>query len=310
MSATTSARRPTISRSSAHAGARPVRPRAAVACGRGTCWRPRRSVLASLMAIPAIRETVLERLHLLPIPAEKRIAVLPVQCPGATAAQQAACDGLLDSVVTRLGALQASRQNVELRARHRRPAGRRDGGQRRPAPARAPRWPSTSACSARAPRTVVAAQPDGQPGASGNCERRARQFETLQASLLDETVEAVVGMLEIELKPDGADEPCSPGPPGSPRRRGSTSKRWASRPYQQAQSALERADQQQSLEKAIGLLQQGAGTRPRLRSRPRRPRQGVPRPLPAPEAPAGRRAWRRSTAAARSTSTTCRRRPG
>ena len=55
-------------------------------------------VLASLMAVPAIRESVLERLHLLPIPSEKRIAVLPVQCPGATAEEQAACEGLLDYV--------------------------------------------------------------------------------------------------------------------------------------------------------------------------------------------------------------------
>jgi tetratricopeptide (TPR) repeat protein len=80
-----------------------------------------------------------------------------------------------------------------------------------------------------------------------------RQFETRQASLLDETVDAVVGMLDMEVKPEER----------TALRAGATAVPEASRlygeavgrtPYQAAQSALERADQQRSLEQAISLL--------------------------------------------------------
>ncbi len=209
------------------------------------------AVLASIIAIPAIRETVLERLHWLPIPVEKRIAVLPVHCPGATAGQQSACDGLLDSVVTRLGALRASRQGVSfVPAVDVRQAGVKAAGdvQRRLGATLA----VDISVQRTGTRTVVAASLI-DTGRLRELRTASRQFETLQASLLDETVEAVIGMLAIELK--------------QVERRallaGSTRVVEASllyvealglAPYQQAQSALERADQQQSLEKAIGLF--------------------------------------------------------
>ncbi len=217
-------------------------------------------VLASLMALPAIRERVLERLHWLPIPAEKRIAVLPVQCPGASAAQKAACDGLLESVTTRLGTLGAFRENVRLA-----PAiDVRQLGVTTAADAHR-RIGATLAVSVEVlragPRTMVEARLIDAVSLR-ELRTASRQFDSLELSLVGETVEAVVGMLEIEL---GQNERSAllAGSTSVPAASGLYVEALGVTPYQQAQSALERADQQQSLEKAITLFNKALQSDPR-----------------------------------------------
>jgi tetratricopeptide (TPR) repeat protein len=217
-------------------------------------------VLAALMAIPAIRESVLERLHLLPIPAEKRIAVLPVSCPGATAAQQAACDGLLESVATRLGALQKVRQNVSFV-----PAiDVRQLGVATAADARR-RLGATLAVSVgvlrSGPRTSVEASLIDAVSLR-ELRTASRQFDPMEASLFDETVDAVTGMLEIELGQEDR-RALLAGATRVPAASGLYVQALGVTPYQQGQSALERADQQQSLEKAIGLFNKALELDPR-----------------------------------------------
>jgi len=216
-------------------------------------------VLAALMAIPAIRESVLERLHLLPLPAEKCIAVLPVECLVTTAEEKAACAGLLDSVTSRLGALRRYREGLTVV-----PAQEVWQSDAKKAVDALRRLNATLAVHVTVRRTgpstaVAAVLVDAKSGR----ELRAaeRSFVTRQASLVDETVDAVVGMLDLEL---------------SPRERtalaaGSTRDPLASwlyleavgrTPYQLAQTALERADQQPSIDAAIRLFNQALELQP------------------------------------------------
>ena len=207
--------------------------------------------LAALLAVPAVRETVLERLQWLPIPSEKSIAVLPVHCPGASAEELAGCEGLLDYVTARLGSLQRYRQSVTVV-----PAvDVRQSGVNRSSDVRR-RLGATLAVDISVqhagPRTILAASlVDTERGRQLRSE--TREFETGRATLSDQTVDAVVGMLDMELKPEER----------TALRAGSTADPKASRlygeavgrtPYQLGQTALERADQQPSIEEAIGLF--------------------------------------------------------
>jgi len=208
-------------------------------------------LLALPLAVPAIRDGVLERLHLLPIPSDMSIAVLPVRCPGATADELAACEGLLDDLVARLGSLQRYRQNVTvIPALDVRQSGAKGVGDV---------WRRLGARLAVDIGVQRASTGTILEVSLEDAQRRrqlrvdTRRVETRKGTLNDEAVDAVVGMLGLELKPEER----------TALRAGATADAEASRlyreavgrtPYLQARSALEKADQQQGLEEAIGLF--------------------------------------------------------
>jgi serine/threonine protein kinase/tetratricopeptide (TPR) repeat protein len=207
------------------------------------------AVLSALAVVPTVREPILERLHWLSIPTKKRIAVLPVHCPGASAEELAGCEGLLDYVTARLGSLQSQSVTVVPALDVRQSGANRSSDVRR-------RLGATLALDISVQhagsRTILAASlVDTERGRQLRSE--TRQFETGQATLSDQTVDAVVGMLDMELKPEER----------TALRAGSTADPRASRlygeavgrtPYQLGQTALERADQQPNIEEAIGLF--------------------------------------------------------
>jgi tetratricopeptide (TPR) repeat protein len=209
------------------------------------------AVLAAPMAVPSVREAVLERLHGLPIPAEKRIAILPVQCPEASAAQKAACDGLLDTVVSRLGMLQAERKSVSFvpAIEVRQSGATVDSDVRRLLDATLAVDVSVGRAGSRT--DVTARLVD----AKRHRELRVttRQFETLQASLIDETVAAIVGALELKLESKDRSALLA-GASRVPEASRLYLEAMGLVPYQRAQNALEGNDQRQSLGEAIGLL--------------------------------------------------------
>ncbi len=204
---------------------------------------------AALLAVPSVREPVLERLQWLPIPSEKRIAVLPVHCPGASAEESAGCEGLLDYVVARLGSLQSSSVTVVPAVEVRQSGAAGAGDARR-------RLGATLAVDIsvqRAGQRTVLAVSLVDTDRRRQLRAQTQQFETGRVTLADETVDAIVGMLDMELKPSER----------TGLRAGSTAVPEASRlygqavgrtPLQLAQTALEKADQQQSFEEAIGLF--------------------------------------------------------
>jgi tetratricopeptide (TPR) repeat protein/TolB-like protein len=209
------------------------------------------ALAAALLAVPAIRESVLERFHLLPLPAEKCVAVLPVECLVTTAEEKAACAGLLDSVTSRLGALQRYRQGLTVV-----PAQEVWQSDAKKAVDALRRLNATLAVHVTVRRTgsstaVAAVLVDARSGR----ELRAaeRSFVTRQASLVDETVDAVVGMLDMELSPR-EQTALTAGSPRDPLASWLYLEAVGRTPYQLGQTALERADQQPSVDAAIKLF--------------------------------------------------------
>ncbi len=206
-------------------------------------------VLAALLAVPTVRETVLERFQRLPIPSEKRIVVLPVHCPGASAEELAGCEGLLDYVTARLGSLQSPSVTVVPAVEVRQSGAAGPGDARR-------RLGATLAVDIsvqRAGERTILAASLVETNRRRQLRAQTKQFDTGRVTLADEIVDAIVGMLDMELKPAER----------TVLRAGSTAVPEASRlygqavgrtPVQLAQTALEKADQQQSLEEAIGLF--------------------------------------------------------
>jgi serine/threonine protein kinase/Tfp pilus assembly protein PilF/TolB-like protein len=208
-------------------------------------------LLASLLAVPTIRDGVLERLHLLPIPSDMSIAVLPVECLVTTAEEKAACAGLLDSVTSRLGALQRYRLGLIVV-----PAQEVRQSDAKKAVDALRRLNATLAVHVTVRRTgpstaVAAVLVDARSGR----ELRAaeRSFVTRQASLVDETVDAVVGMLDMELNPR-EQTALTAGSPRDPLASWLYLEAVGRTPYQLGQTALERADQQPSVDAAIKLF--------------------------------------------------------
>jgi eukaryotic-like serine/threonine-protein kinase len=209
------------------------------------------TVAIVVLAGPAVSEYVAERLHRLPIPSEKRIAVLPIHNPGGNAEDRATCDGLLDYVVARLGSLERYQRAVAVV-----PATEvRQSGVASATDARR-RVGATLAVEMSVQRSgmrTVMAISLVDTARRRQLRAATRQFDAQQTALLDQAVDAVVAMLDLEL---GDAE-------RSALRAGSTTVARASAlyaqgvgltPYQQARNALDRADQQQGFEQAIALF--------------------------------------------------------
>nr|MCU0254907.1 tetratricopeptide repeat protein [Acidobacteriota bacterium] len=215
-------------------------------------------VLAFLVGPPA-SDVVLERLQLLPLPAERRLAVLPVKVSGGNAEDHATCAGLDDYVVARLTSLEkfqkglavvpateVSREGVAIA----REAGRRLG--------------VTLAVQ------IAVMRVDGQLEVSATLsdtlmDRVLRSEVRTVASpgaLVSETVAAVISLLEIVL--DAAGEAAlRAGTTGVAEASARYAQALAYVPYEQARTALERYDQRDSLERAVKLFNEALERDPR-----------------------------------------------
>jgi serine/threonine-protein kinase len=214
------------------------------------------AIAVALLFLPPITDLVRERLHLLPLPVAKRIAVLPVHNPGGTPEDAAICDGLLDYVVGRLGELQRYQRGVWVV-----PAGEvRESGVRSPAGARRGLGVNLAVdiTVQRVGGRLVVTSTLADVGQSRPRQLRGATTR-VEANdvLLDRTVEAVIGMLDLELGPDAR----------AAVRAGTTQVAEASAlyaqgaqglahtPYERGLSELQRYDREQRLEQAINLFQ-------------------------------------------------------
>ncbi len=223
---------------------------------RGRAWPVAAALLAALLAVlavPRVNEAVRTRLGLLPLPAEKRIAVLPVVCRGGQDAERQACEGMLDFLVMRLGELERFQHGLAvLPAVDIRQSGvtTADGARSR--------------LNATLAVQVTAEQQGGHAllGASLIDTARLKQLRgvtknvaTAEVSLLDEAVKAVVNMLDLELD---ANQQAALRAGGSGVASAVTlfAQALQASPYLTARTALEKYDQQRSLEQAIAYFNQ------------------------------------------------------
>jgi Flp pilus assembly protein TadD/TolB-like protein len=216
-------------------------------------------LISGLLLVPEVSDFVLERLRLLPLPAEKRLAVLPIHNPGGTAEDRAICEGLQDYVVARLGELDRFHGALWVvpAAEVRRSGITSDGAAGRSLGA-------TLALDITvqrvAERTVMSATLFDT--ARQYVVRAATRDVASGAVLLDQTVDAVVAMLDIELGAD-ARKALRAGATSVPEASALYAQGLAHQPYEQARTALEKYEQRQSLEQAISLFNAALARDPR-----------------------------------------------
>jgi serine/threonine protein kinase/tetratricopeptide (TPR) repeat protein len=214
-------------------------------------------LLAVAVGSPWIAARLPERLaaalHLRPLPAEKRLVVLPFRAIGATPELSAAADGVLYLVSTRLvsleryqGALAVEPPGNVLQARV---ASAEEAEQRLGA------------------NLVVTGSVVGTPAgprytATLEDTRSRKVLRAGEASGLDELVDRVVAMLELELAPD-ARAALRAGHAREPEAAALTAQGFAYEPYAEGRNALERYEQARSLERAIELFDRALERDPR-----------------------------------------------
>ena len=217
------------------------------------------AILAGLMLVTPVLDVVRQQLHLLPLPAQKRIAILPVHNPGGTAQEGALCEGLLDYLVARLSEIERFQKAfwVVPAAEVRRQGAAADRDVRRGLGV-------TLALD-------ITVQRSGERTIMSAVLRDAEQPRVLRSttkdipsetSLLDQTVDAVIDMLDLEIGSDAR----------AALRAGTTTvveastlyaQALASQPYEQARTMLDRYDQRQNLEQAVNLLNAALAKDPR-----------------------------------------------
>ena len=217
------------------------------------------AILAGLMFVTPVLDVVRQQLHLLPLPAQKRIAILPVHNPGGTAQEGALCEGLLDYLVARLSEIERFQKAfwVVPAAEVRRQGAAVDLDVRRGLGV-------TLALD-------ITVQRSGERTIMSAVLRDAEQPRVLRSttkdipsetSLLDQTVDAVIDMLDLEIGSDAR----------AALRAGTTTvveastlyaQALASQPYEQARTMLDRYDQRQNLEQAVNLLNAALAKDPR-----------------------------------------------
>ncbi len=218
------------------------------------------AVFLALFTVSSFRENVLEKLHLLSIPSEKRIAVLPFRYTGSDDNDRLLCDGLLSYMTERLSQLKGFQKNVWVV-----PALEvRESGVVSPETARR----SLDA-------TIVV---DGSLQRTGGRlvlsarlvdAHRLRQLRSAnveipvgKASLLQEAVNAVVGMLDLELRPE-EQTAMRGGQTGVVEASTAYGQALGYTAYRQGRTALERYEQQQNLERAVSLFNEALRRDPR-----------------------------------------------
>lgn len=213
--------------------------------------------LAGMFAVPSVRDAVLGPLQLLPLPAEKRIAVLPFRAT-TEGDDQLLCDGLFEFLIARLGQLERFQRAawvipaVEVR---------QSGVTTAEAARRA--LGATVVVTGSLQRTpsglvVTASLID----ATTLRQLRATTFEVGQTSLLERAVDSVVEMLDLELGPE-ARAALRAGGTGVVEASSLYAQALGYTPYNQARTALQRYDQERNLERAIELFNQALERDPR-----------------------------------------------
>jgi tetratricopeptide (TPR) repeat protein len=209
------------------------------------------ALLVLIGTVPAVRGPLLGWLQLLPLPADKRIAVLPFRASHDD--DRRLVDGLLDYVVASLGRLERFQRSAwvvpAVEVRH---SGVRS---------------ANAALRALGATLVVegSVQRDGDRflviasliDATSLRQLRATTFEVVpgQQSLLDRTVDAVTRLLDLEMGPD-ARAILRAGGTGVAEASTLYAQALGYTPYSSARTALERADQERDLERAIELFNQ------------------------------------------------------
>ncbi|MCU0255650.1 MAG: tetratricopeptide repeat protein [Vicinamibacterales bacterium] len=214
----------------------------------------------AVVAVPAWRDGLLERLQWLPLPAEKCVAVLPFRAHAADADEQRLAEGLFDYVVARLGQLERFQKAtwvvpaVEVRQSGVTTA---EGARR----ALGATLVVAGSLQAAGQGFVVTAS---LIDASTLRQLRATTFEVQpgRESLLERTVESVIDMLDLELGAD-AQAVLRAGRTGVVEASTLYAQALGATPYGQARSALERYDQERSLERAVELFQRALEQDPR-----------------------------------------------
>jgi len=244
--------------SSARVPAPRRRRRAAVAVAAGFA-----ALVLGLFAVPGVNDAVRARLGWLPLPGEKRVAILPASCRGGSDDERAACEGLPEFLVTRLGELPRFQRGLDVV-----PASEVSQNGVTTAGAARGRLGATLAVHVTAERQGTRVL----LGVSLIDTRRLRQVRAATrniaaagASLLDEAVRAVVSMLDLELEP-GAEAALRAGGTSLAEATTLFAQGLQVQPSQSALSglsALERYDQQQSLEQAIAFFTRAIELDPR-----------------------------------------------
>jgi tetratricopeptide (TPR) repeat protein len=226
-------------------------------------WAAAVTVLAALLglvSVPRVNDAIRAGFGWLPLPGDKRVAILPAECRGGTEDERQACEGLLEFVAIRLGEVPRFQPDIEI------------------VPATDVRQNGVStAASARgrlgatlAVQLTAARQGDAILLAASLIDTtRLRQLRappsirTAEASLLDDAVRAVVSMLELEV---GAEARAALRAGGSSIPGVATlfAQGQRNQPLQTAQTALERYDQQQSIEQAIDAFTRALELDPRF----------------------------------------------
>ncbi|MCL4847840.1 MAG: tetratricopeptide repeat protein [Acidobacteria bacterium] len=227
-------------------------------------WLPGVGVLASLLVVLVLLPSVRERLSgpwwQLPLPAEKRIAVLPFRATATVEEDDRLCDGLAEYLVARLGQLERFQRSawvvpsVEVRQAGVTTA---DSARR----ALGATLVVTGSLQRVDDRFVVTAN---IIDATSLRQVRAATFDVVpgQTSLLERTVEAVIEMLDLEIGPD-ASAVLHAGVTGVVEASTLYAQALGLTPYKQARTALERHDHEQNLERAIDLFSRALEQDPR-----------------------------------------------
>lgn len=209
------------------------------------------AVLAGLMLVSPLLDVVRQQLHLLPLPAQKRIAILPVNNPGGTAEESAMCEGLLDYLVARLSEIEKFQKAfwVVPAAEVRRQGAAADLDVRRGLGATLALDITVQRSGERTIMSAVLRDTEQQ-----RVLRSTTKDISSETSLLDQTVDAVIAMLDVEIDAHAR----------AALRAGTTTVVEAStlyaqallayQPYEQARTLLDRYDLRPNLEQAVTLL--------------------------------------------------------
>jgi TolB-like protein len=157
------------------------------------------TILAGLALMPPVVDTIRQKLHLLPLPAQKRIAILPVRNPGGTAHEGAMCEGLLDYLVARLSEIERFQKALWVvpAAEVRRQGAAADRDVRRGLGVTLALDITVQRSGERTIMSAILRDTEQQ-----RVLRSTTRSIPSDASLLDQTVDAIVGMLDMEIGPD------------------------------------------------------------------------------------------------------------
>jgi eukaryotic-like serine/threonine-protein kinase len=210
-------------------------------------------LLAGVLAMPRVNDFVRWHLRSLPLPADKRVAVLPVECTGGAASDQAMCNGMLDYVVARLGELDRFERSVWVvpAVEVRQSGVTTADGARQGLGATLAVYTSLQRLGDRFLLSVSLVDTVRRR----QLRAATRDLAAPTTSLLDEAVNAVVGLLDLQL---GEDAQAALHAGGTSVAEAATlyAQGLSHTPYQAGRTALERYDEQRSLEVAVEFFNQ------------------------------------------------------